>query len=127
MRTDSQTSAGVLPLAHRKAGLLRRWLVAGLAGQLPRGLLPGILAWVVLAWMIGMTAATAQDVAVGSTATQEAGGSRDPRGPGTIEMARLLNQLAGQANPMENRFLNLGRVEVFRRALEGNPEPEREL
>ncbi len=77
--------------------------------------------------MIGMTAATAQDVAAGSTATQEAGGSRDPRGPGTLEMARLLHQLAQQANPMENRFLNLGRVEVFRRALEGNPEPEREL
>ena len=127
MRTDSQTSAGVLPLAHRKSGLLRRWFVAGLAGPLPRGLLPGILAWVILAWMIGMTAATAQDAAPGSTATREAGGSPDPRGPGTIEMARLLNQLAGQANPMENRFLNLGRVDVFRRALEGNPEPEREL
>ncbi|MFM7554045.1 MAG: hypothetical protein ACKPAH_01910, partial [Verrucomicrobiota bacterium] len=52
---------------------------------------------------------------------------RDPRGPGTLEMARRLETLARQADPMQNRFLNLGRVEAFQRALRSNPEPEREL
>lgn len=31
---------------------------------------------------------------------------RDPRGPGTIEMVRLLESLIQQSEPMENRFLN---------------------
>ena len=52
---------------------------------------------------------------------------RDPRGPGTIEMTQLLETLIQQNKPMENRFLNQGRVDFYQDALKQETEPKREL
>ena len=52
---------------------------------------------------------------------------RDPRGPGTIEMAQLLETLILQNKPMENRFLNQGRVDFYHDALKQETEPKRDL
>ena len=51
----------------------------------------------------------------------------DPRGPGTREMARLLESLIEKNNPMENRFLNLQRIDTYQAALKENSDPRREL
>jgi len=52
---------------------------------------------------------------------------RDPRGPGTLEMARRLADFVERADPMENRFLNPGRIGSYQRALLQHPSPEEEL
>ena len=41
------------------------------------------------------------------------GTQRDPRGPGTIRMAKRLEQVAAQVNPMKNRFLSTERVHAL--------------
>ena len=51
----------------------------------------------------------------------------DNRGPGTREMARLLESLVDQGNPLENRFQNLRRIQLFQAALTNHPTPRQEL
>ena len=63
--------------------------------------------------------------AIGSVAAAET--SPDPRGPGTLEMARLLESMVDQGDPMQNRFLNQKRIDFYQGALKQNPLPEREL
>jgi hypothetical protein len=45
----------------------------------------------------------------------------DPRKPGTIKMAALLERLATQGNPMGNLFLSRERVAALRAAMAANP------
>src|SRR5688572_21547450 len=44
----------------------------------------------------------------------------DNRKPGTVKMAATLQRIAAQANPMENPFLNRGRVAAMRAAMAAN-------
>jgi hypothetical protein len=52
---------------------------------------------------------------------------RDPRGPGTIRMAERLQQLAAQANPVNNIFMNAERVKLLQAKIATNAEPSQLL
>src|SRR5215470_5754361 len=41
----------------------------------------------------------------------------DPRGPGTIKMAKTLQEVAAAENPVNNIFLNTERAELIRKEL----------
>lgn len=51
----------------------------------------------------------------------------DTRGPGTLEMARLLESLTARQDPLANRFLNLRRIETYQTALRGDLAPPQQL
>jgi hypothetical protein len=48
----------------------------------------------------------------------------DPRGPGTIRMAARLDQLASQANPVNNIFLNAERAKMLRSEVARATDPQ---
>src|SRR5512146_1836329 len=49
------------------------------------------------------------------------GAGPDPRRPGTLKMAALLERLAQQSNPMGNLFLSRERASAMRAAIKANP------
>ena len=53
--------------------------------------------------------------------------SVDPRTPGTLRMVMLLDRMAREANPMQNRFMSPDRVRHLQRAMATNPPPDQLL
>src|SRR5262245_45567040 len=72
-------------------------------------------------WLGVVVAAVMTDASAAPTVTN------DTRKPGTVRMAKLLERVISEEQPMENRFLSRDRVQALRAAIAAGATPEKML